>query len=358
MLINQRFSGAPLVASFSNTLEKRVDQLNDRSNNTSPSSAVELMANLNFYGRDIPDYFFDNIDYNATKSPDDLIVLGNLWGKVKDGKVQVPSPERKQVGKFVLQYNYLRGFRPKRAAQSKDVPLDMPFNSRSHHFMQPVFMNEEFYSMDMNDNHFDFYFNKYPFAPGQFILVPNKEKCHNQYLDPDRDIGIISTVSEIMEKGVFGRSMRLGYNSLGAHASLNHLHFQGFFIDTEDNWQPPLEEELKESASKNKTHCFRNKPYNTGIWFPYSEQKDFGQFLREIKKEDKRYNLYYTPEGIALFIRRNQGDPRYLDLLGKSPFTTGYAFFEMMGEIVCPDENAFKNTSEDQITALYDALRY
>lgn len=89
-----------------------------------------------------------------------------------------------------------------------------------------------------------------------------------------------------MEKGVFGRSMRLGYNSLGAHASLNHLHFQGFFIDTEDNWQPPLEEELKESIHihDNNIHCFRNTLYNVGVWFPYSEQKDFGQFLREIKK--------------------------------------------------------------------------
>jgi diadenosine tetraphosphate (Ap4A) HIT family hydrolase len=357
----------PLVVSFCDTLEKRVEKIKDRSNNTSPSSAVELIANLNFHGRDIPAYFFDNIDYNGTKSPDDLIVLGNLWSRVKgekgDRKVDILPPQRKEVGNFVLQYNYIRGFRPKRAAQSKDAPLDMPFNPKSHHFMQPVFKNEEFYSMDMNGIHFDFFLNKYPFAPGHFILTPNKEKCHNQYLDPEKDAGIISTVSEIMEKGVFGRSMRLGYNSHGAHASLNHLHFQGFFI--EDNWQPPLEEEVMKSVSRNqnKTHCFRNAPYNAGMWVPYSEQGMFRQFLKEIKKEDMHYNLYYMPEGIALFMRRNQNEPSYLGLLEKSPFTTGYAFFEMMGEIICPDKTAFETSTEDetktlkQIIDLYSSLR-
>ncbi|HJX50550.1 MAG TPA: hypothetical protein VJ438_03755 [Candidatus Nanoarchaeia archaeon] len=373
MLFNPKYSGPlsqnmmSLVHNFGDTLEKRVDKLKDKSNNTSPSSAVELMANLNFHRRDIPEYFFDNIDYNGIKSSDDLIVLGNLWNKVNRDKgiVDISPPERKQVGKFVLQYNYIRGFRPPRAAQAKDIPLYKPFNLENHNFMKPEFKKQEFYSMKMEDINFDFFFNKYPFAPGHFLLVPDKEEGHNQYLNPNKDINVISTVSEIMQRGEFGSSMRLGFNSFGAHASLNQLHWQGFFI--EDGWQPPLEEELNESIyeHENTVHCFRNEPYNTGMWFPYPEQKTFTNFLEKIIDENHCFNLYYTPKGIALFERRNQGNQNYSDELKYAPFTTGYAFFEMMGEIICPDRAVFdkmiRPENEDeavrQISLLYRALR-
>ena len=67
-----------------------------------------------------------------------------------------------------------------------------------------------------------------------------------------------------------------------------------------------------------------------------------------------------TPKGILAFPRKHQGDSDYFKLLQKASFTTGYAFFEMLGEVISPSKEVISifdpiNNLEDQIIQLYKA---
>lgn len=347
-----------LIEAFQKTIEKVVN-----SYIITHGLSIVAMANLNFHEVEIPVNIFRNIDYGKI-GDEDAVVLGELVKSIKSGKVVIDPPVRTKIGPFQLQYNFIRGYRPKGAARMVDVPLNKPLDPEDFNFTKPVLQSEKFYSMKIDDIKFDFFFNKYPFAPYHFILVPNKEELHNQYLDPKNDGRIMRAVSKIINNGSFGDSIRLGYNSYGAHASRNHLHWQGFFVG--DGWEPPFEEVIRtmplESDKIIEGHHLQNS-----LWIPNSERADesLEAHIQEVNEryqrgEDIRFNLYYSPQGIAFFPRRSQGNPTYFELLQNSPFTTGYAFFEMLGEIICPDKTVFdsysKKKDEKAIRTLYDSL--
>ena len=118
----------------------------------------------------------------------------------------------------------IRGFRPKRNAKEKNVSLNEPakgFNYACRECDFEVFESNQFVNIKI-----DFMYNKYPFAPYHFLLIPNRREVHNQFLDPEKDSKIleylVSTANSSEDE------VRFGYNSLGAHASVNHLHFHGF----------------------------------------------------------------------------------------------------------------------------------
>ena len=80
---------------------------------------------------------------------------------------------------------------------------------------------------------------------------------------------------------------------------------------------------------------------------------------RYAKGEKIAFNFRMGPDGIACFPRKHQGDEGYFRLLQQSPFTTGYAFFEMLGEVISPtaDVSVFgQNNTERKIKGLYNAL--
>lgn len=162
--------------------------------------------------------------------------------------------------------------------------------------------------------------------------------------------------------GEYGNDIRLAYNSLDAHASVNQLHFQGFFL-TQD-WQPPFEMILEKHNGSPTIDCY----FKNIRWITASEGVDgIKEFLTEMNKrretgEKVAFNIYLTPKGIACFPRKHQGDEEYFSQLQQSPFTTGYAFFEMLGEVISPvsiTELLKVNNRTDikrRIQSLYDHL--
>lgn len=200
------------------------------------------------------------------------------------------------------------------------------------------------------------------------MWVPNRKKSgHNQYLDTDKDEYLIEAAWDFVREQGLGKGIRLCYNSNGAHASVNHLHFQGFFL-TQD-WEPPFETIIREyRTNKVKTDNLSGTIdyYFKGTrWISGSDGVDgLKEFIDEMNRryasgEKVAFNLCIAPEGIACFPRKHQGDEKYFELLQRSPFTTGYAFFEMLGEIISPtaDVSIFdKNRTERQIRDLYNAL--
>ncbi len=328
-----------------------------------PGMGIAMLANLNFHGKDMPASVFRRLDYDlGWETPEDPIILAEALKRITEGKVIIDRTTRTRIGEFQLQYNFVRGFRPRREARKTDIPLDLPFNRKGFHLGIEAVDPELFHSVKYGDDlTVDFVFNRYPFAPYHFLWVPNRKNGgHNQYLDSDKDGYLIEAAWDFVTKQGFGKGVRLCYNSNGAHASVNHLHFQGFFL-TRD-WEPPFEEiARKHDGSSSTIDCY----FSGTRWISGSDGAEgLKDFIKEMnykyaEGEKIAFNLCMTPEGIACFPRKHQGDEEYFKLLRESPFTTGYAFFEMLGEIISPtaDVSIFgQDRTERQIRNLYDAL--
>lgn len=329
-----------------------------------PGMAIALMANLNFHGKDMPATVLNNLDYSAGfETPDDPIVLGEAFKRIRHGKVEIDRTTRVKLGDFVLQYNFVRGYRPRRGARRADIPLDLPFDPHKFNYAVKECDPEKFASSKYDSNlSVDFLFNRYPFAPYHFLWVPNRKTGqHNQYLSPNEDAAIIEAAwSFVVEEGL-GEGIRLCYNSNGAHASVNHLHLQGFFLT--DEWEPPIERSIRNhdgSSGPLRSH------FDKAGWISKSDGvKGLKDFVGEMNrryfkyKEKIAYHFCLTPHGIACFPRKHQGDEKYFALLQEATFTTGYAFFEMLGEIISPtaDVSLFnQDKTLRQIEDLYAVL--
>jgi len=339
-------------------------------NNLPPGMAIAILANLNFHGQNMPASVFRRLDYDqGWETSEDPIILAEALKRIKDKKVVIDRTKRIKIGEFQLQYNFVRGFRPKRGAKRFDIPLDLPFDPNKFNYGFKAVDPELFHSVKYDNSlTVDFVFNRYPFAPYHFLWVPNRKKRgHNQYLETDKDEYLIEAAWDFVREQGLGKGIRLCYNSNGAHASVNHLHFQGFFL-TQD-WEPPFETIIREyKANKVKTDNLSGTIdyYFKGTrWISGSDGVDgLKEFIDEMNRryasgEKVAFNLCIAPEGIACFPRKHQGDEKYFELLQRSPFTTGYAFFEMLGEIISPtaDVSIFdKNRTERQIRDLYNAL--
>ena len=84
---------------------------------------------------------------------------------------------------------------------------------------------EIFWSGTLEGKRVDLYYNKYPFTQGHGLLVPEREQENPQLLTESYHHYLCQTASA-MATTLPGSGF--GYNSYGAYASVNHLHFQMF----------------------------------------------------------------------------------------------------------------------------------
>jgi hypothetical protein len=331
-----------------------------------PGMAITAMSNLSVLGQEIPASVFNGVDFSlGFEVPDDALVFGEAFKRIHSGLVEIEKPERQKVGEFVFQYNLLRGFRPKRSARASDVALDAKFNPAGFHYGKQEADPEVFAtSKESRDLTVDFIYNRYAFAPYHFLFVPNRSSGHNQFIDPDKDKEIIESAWQLVHDKGLGKGVRLCYNSLGAHASVNHLHLQGFFLV--DGWNLPIDRHLDNGDFK------KDDFYMGGASFVPEGNAVQGltTFIKDMNERHKNgervsYSYYMSPKGIVCFPRKHQGDPTYLGLLGdvNSPesISTGFAFYEMLGEILTPRKLGFndqqsRNNAGQKVRKIFGAL--
>lgn len=313
-----------------------------------PGHVITTVSNFNLHKVEMPANSFRRVDYNrmTRKREEYGIVLGEVLKSMDNGRICIDPPKRKRLQKFRLQYNIIRGFRPVGKARLLNVKLDEPIDPEGFNFTKPDFEEERFFSTEIDGIKFDFMYNRYPWGPYNFIMVPDKETLHNQYLDPEKDMKLLRAVSKVPK--IFGNSVRFGFNALGAHASVNHLHWLGMFVGEE--WEPPL---IEESVSELTDICEIEGHLKHALWIPNLEGNvdKFAEEIHELNegyriRKDISYNLYYTPKGVAIFPRKTQGDNGYFELVKDSRLTTGLAFLEMAREILCPNKEEFNSYQE------------
>jgi diadenosine tetraphosphate (Ap4A) HIT family hydrolase len=264
---------------------------------------------------------------DPAEPPDDVAVFLRMMAVGYGGLAPV---DLRRAGPWELQFNPVRAFRPARSAGERLTALRRPFDPSTFHFNKPFLRLETFWSGNYEGRRLDFLFNKFPFVELQTIVVPDREFESPQFLTrADHDLAWSLT-------GAVGESMPgvvTGYNSLGAFASINHLHFH---LTPRERPLPLMEP------------AWRHNGGSADYPIPCQVFDRCGPAWKEIdalQRRDQAFNLLYAPGRLYCLPRRHQGDYTLPGWCG------GQAWYELAGGFICFDAARFQLLQADEIRA-------
>ena len=238
--------------------------------------------------------------------------------------------ELRREGPWVLQFNHLRSFRPKRISQQPPQGISAPFEERAFHFNKPFMQKEVFWRGALGGRPVDLYYNKYPFAQLHTLLVPEREQCLPQYLQRQHHDYAWQVMAQL---GATLPGAGLGYNSYGAYASVNHLHFQLYVAGA------PLPVEGARWA-----HNGGGEHYPAPC-AAFHDRDAAWQAIAALHRSATPYSVVYRPGRAWLFARRPQGQ------IAPPPWSSGFTWSEMAGAIVTFNRAAYASLTPDGVAA-------
>ena len=224
----------------------------------------------------------------VSEPEDDLMVFLKLMAI---GFENLNLADARQAGPWEVQFNPLRALRPPRASGAKVEGLRQPFNPNGFHFDKPFLAKEIFWQGELLGENVSLLYNKFPFIPLHGLVVPNKAAGLPQFLTPHWH-GYAWDMTQTLGTRIAG--FGLGYNSLGAYASVNHLHFQSFVREA------PLP--LLDPAWR---HNGGDTDYPVACQV-FDDAIAAWQCLDELHERGTAYNLVYLPGRLYVLPRRHQ----------------------------------------------------
>jgi hypothetical protein len=245
------------------------------------------------------------------------------------GLERLQITEHSQVENWQVQFNHLRSFRPQRAAARPVASIDAPFIEHSFFYDPELCERESFWSGDLEGKQAFLLYNKYPFARLHALLIPEPDRHQRQFLEQEYHHWAWQSVKSLArEMPGFG----LGYNALGTFASVNHLHFQTFI---EPRGMPVTWEIWRHNGG--------DRPYPAQCRV-FDSCEIAWDWLDSIHRRNlNSYNLLYTPGRLYAFERRRQGTYKH------SRWTSGFAWFEMSGNLITFSREDYLTISSEQI---------
>lgn len=272
---------------------------------------------------------FDRHDPRAVDAAvDDVAVFSGL----RDfGFDRLGATKRRCAGPWELQFNRMRAFRPPRISGTAVSGLHRPFDRAAFHFNKPFLRDEILWEGELAGTPVRLLYNKFPFAETHGLLVPYAAAERPQFLEP-ADHDLIWSIARGLGRQLPG--IGFGYNAYGAHASVNHLHFQMFMRD--DDGYPV------ESAAW--THNGGDRPYPLAV-LRCDDVDRAWHALEALHRAGRSYNLVYRPGSMYLLPRAMQG--HYVH----SGWTGGFAWAELAGAVTTYSEADFNRLGAGDIEA-------
>jgi hypothetical protein len=245
----------------------------------------------------------------SRSSDEDLIV----FLRIAAGQLaSLPATQYEKMKRFTKQFNKARAYRPRRSAGVPFTQLLIPFRATEFNFNWPNVSRELFWSTsDASSPELAFFYNKFPFANLHTLLVPDKALEQPQYLTEPAHRWAWNMVNNCAIDG-----LGFGYNSLGAYASVNHLHFQ-MFIEPEGLPVMSCIWRHNGGADEYPLPCVTAE-----------NDRDAWNWIQGQHTRNQPYNLIYTPEKIYCFSRKPQLTYEH------ASWTSGFAWFEVAGHVI------------------------
>jgi hypothetical protein len=249
---------------------------------------------------------------------DDLVVFLKLMAM---GFAAIMPTEFRRAGPWQLQYNPLRALRPARVSGQKvETVTPPPFNPAGFQFNKPFLRPEILWEGQLRGHPVRLLYNKFPFAPLHGLLAPDPEAGLPQRLNQEWHHAVWHLTGDLAA-GLPG--LGIAYNSYGAQASVNHLHFQTFLGAAD---LPALDPRWKHNgggeAYPTRCHVFESA---LDAWF----------FLESLHRADLAYNLIYVPGRLYCLPRR---------------FLGTQAWYEMAGGATAFNRDEFGNLTEAELS--------
>ena len=263
---------------------------------------------------------------------DDLMVFLKLMAMGFDG---VAGTEWREASPWRIQFNPIRALRPPRASGERVEGLQRPFNPSGFHFNKPFLAKEVLWEGNLAGKAVRLLYNKFPFAPLHGLVVPDPQEELPQWLTPGVHNWAWDATTDL---GKTLPGFGLAYNSLGAQASVNHLHFQSFM----DAQCLPL---LADGFRHNGGSMDYPLPCQA-----ITDMEEAWMALDELHQQGTPYNLVYTPGRVHILPRSPQGSHPL------PAWSAGLAWSELAGMMTVFSREDFDALAEPDISAALSAL--
>lgn len=180
--------------------------------------------------------------------------------------------------------------------------------------------------------------NSHPFAYGCVVLVVRTDRMLPQVLTQEAiEVGLLLAAQST-------EGLRVGYNSLAGGASVNHLHFQGWYFNATPDGQLPVESApfaLLRSSSGLAISQSQGYPIRSLLFSTHAEDVSPGRLsaavyscVDHLLRHNIPHNLIFSSGGRkAYVIPRRFATPNVWDQRAGFP--------EVAGQIVTVSEEAF-----------------
>lgn len=259
---------------------------------------------------------------------DDLVVFLKLMAM---GFEHMAVTESRSEGPWRLQFNPLRALRPARASGQRVAGCLPPaFNPQGFQFNKPFLRPEILWEGRLGSHDARLLYNKFPFTPLHGLLVPDPGRELPQRLEQEYHYHAWHLMEAL---GSTLPGALLAYNSYGAQASVNHLHFQ-----------LALPEAPLPLAAARWRHNGGGEDY-PAVCRAYADATEAWIHLDALHAAGQPYNLVYTPGRLYCLPRRPQGSHT------PAPWAGGHAWYEMAGGVVAFSRDDYLGLTATELAA-------
>ena len=243
-------------------------------------------------------------------APDDLVVFEALARRGIEG---YGAWRHRGESLWRCTFNPLRALRPARSSAEAFSGLERSFDEKAFHFDKPFLKPETFGEEAFRGRPVRALFQKFPFVGHHLLLLPDPARHCPQRLD-EATHRWFWALAETMGRNIpgFGGA----YNSLGAGASVNHLHFHGFV-------QPdPFAVERGEWR-----HNGGEQPYPVSV-SRHASGEDAWRMIAGLHAANQPYNLLYRPRVCYVVQRAPQSErtlPEWMETAGWQEVCGGFS---------------------------------
>ena len=236
--------------------------------------------------------------------------------------------QSRQVGDWEVTYNAMRKLRPARASSQILTSIMQPYDASKFHFNKPFLKPEILWQGEFKGINSRVLFNKFPFSDCHLLIVLSPEKNSSQLLTWQDHQYVSALVAELAETFPgFG----IGFNSLAAGASVNHLHFQGFVRETgfaieSDRWS----HNGGETEYPLAVECF-------------DDTESSWAYLQQLVLQDRAFNCLYRGERCYVVPRKYQGSVELPEWL------QGAGWIDVAGAITVSQREVFEQLDDERL---------
>jgi len=266
---------------------------------------------------------------NINATQDDINVFEQLFDSESE---DIPVWLYRTIGEWEVVYNSMRQMRPTRSSSQILNSIKHPYDETGFHFNKPFLKPEILWEGVYKSIRTRVLFNKFPFSDYHLLIVVSPEKNSPQLLTQETHRYAFSLVQEMTE--VFP-GFGIGFNSLAAGASVNHMHFQGFVREQDF----PIEK-------NHWSHNTGDAGYPLGVK-RFSDYETSWDFIRQLTRNDDAFNCLYRNKYCYVIPRKYQGTVKLPEWLA------GAGWIDVAGVITVSDIDTFDSIDEQSVT---DAL--